>query len=84
MEQRSCPTCGKLVNPAADFFHGKLEKQIIELIQIDHPDWEVQDGVCMRCVEEYRSILTSKDIRKDLDRLEKRPRGRVPWLMEIG
>lgn len=74
MEQRSCPTCGKLMNPATDFFHGKLEKQIIELIQIDHPDWEVQDGVCMRCVEEYRSILASKDIREDLDRLDRMER----------
>lgn len=74
MEQRQCPTCGQFLDPATDFFHGKLEKQIIELIQIDHPDWEAKDGICMRCVEEYRSILTSKDIRKDLDRLDQMER----------
>ncbi|TAK03484.1 DUF1003 domain-containing protein [bacterium] len=70
MEQKRCPTCGRFLNPATDFFHGELERQIIELIRIDHPDWEVRDGVCLRCVEEYRSLLASKDIRKDLAKLD--------------
>ena len=70
MEQRRCPTCGQLLDPATDFFHGKLERQIIELIRMDHPDWEVKDGICMRCVEEYRSVLASKDIQEDLAKLD--------------
>lgn len=69
MEQMRCPTCDQFLNPTTDFFHRELERQIIELIRIDHPDWEVKDGVCMHCVEEYRSILASRDIRKDLARL---------------
>jgi len=36
---------------------------------MDHPDWEVKDGICMRCVEEYRSVLASRDIRNDLAKL---------------
>lgn len=70
MEQRRCPTCDKFLDPATDFFHRELERQIIELIRGDHPDWEVKDGVCMRCVEEYRSVLASKDIRRDLTKLD--------------
>lgn len=70
MEQRRCPTCGQLLDSATDFFHGKLKRQIIELIRMDHPDWEVKDGVCMRCVEEYRSVLASKDIQEDLAKLD--------------
>jgi uncharacterized membrane protein len=70
MEQMRCPTCDQFLNPTTDFFHRELERQIIELIRIDHPDWEVKDGVCMRCVEEYRSTLASKDIRKDLAKLD--------------
>ena len=71
MEQQRCPTCGKVLSPTTDFFHGELERQIIELIRIDHPDWEVKDGVCMRCMEEYRSLVASRDIRKDLAKLGK-------------
>lgn len=70
MEQKRCPTCGKFLNPTTDFFHEEMERQIIELIRMDHPDWEVKDGVCIRCVEEYRSILASRDIRKDLAKLD--------------
>lgn len=70
MEQMRCPTCGQFLDPAIDFFHGKLERQIIEFIRMDHPDWEVKDGICMRCVEEYRSVLASKDIQEDLAKLD--------------
>ncbi len=70
MEPRRCPTCDKPLDPTTDFFHGKLERQIIELIRVDHPDWEVKDGICMRCVEEYRSVLASKDIQEDLAKLD--------------
>lgn len=69
MEQMRCPTCDQFLNPTTDFFHRELERQIIELIRMDHPDWEVKDGVCLRCVEEYRSIIASTDVRKDLARL---------------
>ena len=34
MEQKRCPTCSKLLNPATDFFHAKLEREIIELIRM--------------------------------------------------
>lgn len=74
MEQKCCPTCGKLLDPATDFFHGRLERQIVELIRKDHPDWEVKEGVCVRCVEEYRSILESRDIRRDLAKLDRMER----------
>ncbi|MBI4490022.1 MAG: DUF1003 domain-containing protein [Deltaproteobacteria bacterium] len=74
MEQRRCPTCDNLLDPATDFFHWKLEREIIELIRVDHPDWEVRNGICMRCVEEYRSVLASKDIRKDLAKLDQMER----------
>ncbi len=37
---------------------------------MDHPDWEVKDGICMCCVEEYRSVLASKDIQEDLAKLD--------------
>lgn len=70
MEQMRCPTCDQFLNPTTDFFHRELERQIIELIRMDHPDWEVKDGVCLRCVEEYRSIIASTDIRKDLAKLD--------------
>jgi uncharacterized membrane protein len=49
-----CPVCGKW-KPASKMIAGTLlPASVVELIRLDHPDWTVNDQICLEDLHRYR------------------------------
>ena len=55
METRICPICGGKVMHIEK--HLRAEKQLIEIIKTEHPEWVQEKGLCPKCLEHYRQEL---------------------------
>ncbi|MBI4042133.1 MAG: hypothetical protein HY391_01525 [Deltaproteobacteria bacterium] len=54
-EYQICPICQKEVRFVE--LHAKAERQILEIIRRDHPEWIEKNGLCPPCLEYYRQEL---------------------------
>lgn len=50
-----CPLCNDAVDKLLYRYHIDGEKQVIEKIKQQNPEWSVQDGICNRCVDYYHT-----------------------------
>lgn len=54
-EYQICPICRKEVRFIE--LHEKAERQILDIIRKDHPEWADKEGLCSPCLEYYRQEL---------------------------
>ena len=52
-----CSVCQRMVKGDLIFFKDHTENHIIELVKHDHPQWVEKNGMCVQCLEYYRSEL---------------------------
>jgi serine protease AprX len=50
-----CPLCNDAVDKLLYRYHIDGEKQVIEKIRQQNPEWSIQDGICCRCVDYYHT-----------------------------
>lgn len=52
-EKIICPLCNDTVDKLLYRFHIDSERNVIERIKQQNPEWSVNDGLCSRCVDYY-------------------------------
>lgn len=52
-EQIICPLCSDAVDKLLYRFHIDSERQVIDKIKEQNPEWSQSDGICSRCVDYY-------------------------------
>jgi len=49
------PTCA-LCNREVESFEDNIERWVLSVIKQQHPEWNLGDGACLRCVRRYESL----------------------------
>ena len=44
-------------DPQTAFRHMRIENVMVERLKMEHPEWQQKDGVCSRCVVEFRKSI---------------------------
>jgi len=53
----TCPLCKDSVDKLVYRFHHDSERNIIEKIKLEFPEWTVNDGACSRCVDFFNAKI---------------------------
>ena len=48
-----CSACGAKVSADMLVYREHVNKHIVDLIKVDHPDWIEQGGICKKCIQYY-------------------------------
>ena len=55
--QYYCSVCQQKVNGDMMLYRDHIDKHIVELVKLDHPDWVEKSGICSKCEAYYRGQL---------------------------
>ena len=55
-----CPLCHDRVDKLVYRYHLDNERQVLELIRQQNPEWSEHDGLCSRCVDYYHTELVMR------------------------
>ena len=55
----TCPFCEMEMDadPQTAFRHMRIENVMVERLKMEHPEWQQKDGVCSRCIVEFRKSV---------------------------
>jgi len=73
-----CAACSKTVNGDVMVFRDHMEKHIVDLIKVDHPDWVEANGICRKCMDYYRAELKGS-VFKDAACVQRQRKVRKFW-----
>ena len=61
MPKFRCPFCNSEmeVAPQEAYRHMQIDNVMVERIKAMHPEWTATNGICPRCLEEFRRTATS-------------------------
>ena len=52
-----CSVCSAKVTGDMIIYKDHIEKHIVELVKLDHPDWVETRGMCQKCLDYYSKEL---------------------------
>lgn len=55
-----CPLCHEAVSKLLYRYHIESEREVIEKIKLNNPEWTEQDGICGRCVDYYHISIVKE------------------------
>lgn len=63
---RICPLCGEMHSAIVYEIEREIAQKMIAKIRGDHPHWIQKNGLCERCVNYYKNLITHPKNRKTI------------------
>ena len=57
-----CQICDREIDDAVGMAHAKSEEYLVNLIRLDHPEWNETEATCLKCRDYYRRLVKENKI----------------------